>query len=198
MASLLCLSTLGLAAASAQPAKWVQMPATPLQIQPRVDHIMAYDAARDFVVTFGGFAILEGRSIPYRDSWEWNGADWIARALNGPAPYYGNALVYDSARDVSLFFGGSLGGGQTSETWDWDGTVWTRRLVSDPPPRHAHAHAMTYDSARGVTVLFGGLPLMAGTWEWNGTEWSLTGTDGPTPRAEHAFAVWGQQREHRR
>src|SRR5882672_10594794 len=64
-----------------------------------------------------------------------------------------HAMAYDSARGVTVLFGGA-GGVFNGETWEWNGTAWSRRVVSSPSPRDGHA--MAYDSARHVTVLFGG------------------------------------------
>src|SRR4051812_23678127 len=80
------------------------------------------------------------------------------------------AMVYDSARGVTVLFGGVASlNNRLGDTWEWNGTAWTQRAVTGPSPRSGHA--MVYDSARGVTVLFGG-NTFAGysgeTWEWNG------------------------------
>src|SRR5262245_56732341 len=71
------------------------------------------------------------------------------------SPRNGHAMAYDSARGVTVLFGGDLSYyNLTGETWEWDGDTWTLRATSGPTARVAHA--MAYDSARGVTVLFGG------------------------------------------
>jgi hypothetical protein len=95
-------------------------------------------------------------------------------------------MAYDSARGVTVLFGGHFGDG---ETWEWDGTSWIQRLVTGPSPRTGHA--MAYDTARGVTVLFGGTQgnvRFEDTWEWNGSSWNPQVIDGPSPRVIHAMA----------
>ncbi|MBE7455469.1 MAG: hypothetical protein HS102_02390 [Planctomycetia bacterium] len=91
-----------------------------------------------------------------------------------PPPRTGHAMAYDSARGVTVLFGG-WDGSYDGETWEWDGTSWSLRVDSGPVPREDHA--MAYDSARGVTVLFGG---------WNGSylgdTWSGMGWPGRCAR----------------
>lgn len=97
-------------------------------------------------------------------------------------------MAFDSARGVTVLFGGSDGVGLNGQTWEWNGANWALRSSSGPSPRRHHA--MVYDSARGVTVLFGGRDTgyLSDTWEWDGTTWTLRSTSGPTARAGHAMA----------
>lgn len=95
-----------------------------------------------------------------------------------PAPRHGHAMAFDSARGVTVLFGGTLNssGARSSETWEWDGTLWRRRAVSGPSARTSHA--ITYDAQRGVTVLFGGSDgaTRTDTWEWDGNTWTERST----------------------
>jgi hypothetical protein len=100
-------------------------------------------------------------------------------------------MVYDSARRVTVLFGGFGASGPNRETWEWDGTGWLLRATSGPRARREHA--MAYDSVRGVTVLFGGIfsssPVYLGdTWEWDGADWALRAANGPTAQAGHSAA----------
>src|SRR5690349_7726680 len=60
-------------------------------------------------------------------------------------------IAYDSARGVTVLFGGGYGdstSGMNNETWEWDGTTWTQKFPAvAPSPRTAFG--MVYDSARG-------------------------------------------------
>ncbi|MBC8006819.1 MAG: hypothetical protein H7X76_02090 [Prolixibacteraceae bacterium] len=97
-------------------------------------------------------------------------------------------MAYDSARGVTVLFGGFTSDHRTSgETWEWDGSTWTQRMVVGPSPRMFSA--MAYDSARGVAVLFGGQggTLLGETWEWDGVAWTRRLVSGPTPRSGHAM-----------
>jgi len=105
---------------------------------------------------------------------------WEPHALQPSSRLY-HAMAYDSARRVTVLFGGYCNG----DTWELDGTTWTQRAVSGPTGRAGHA--MAYDAARGVTVLFGGCGN-GDTWEWDGTTWTQRSTTGPSPRWLHAMA----------
>jgi len=127
---------------------------------------MAYDAARQRVVLFGG----SGQPSYLGDTWEWDGTNWLPRfSLNYPSPRAGHAMAYDAARQRVVLFGGTGAGG--GETWEWDGTNWTQ-LVLLASPSSRHSHAMAYDASRQRVVLFGGSNSsalsMGDTWV-NGT-----------------------------
>jgi hypothetical protein len=105
-------------------------------------------------------------------------------------------MAYDSARGVTVMFGGGLSGIFNNETWEWNGVTWTQRLVAGPPPRAIHA--MVYDAARHVTVVFGGLTstttMSDETWEWDGNAWTQRLVTGPSPRFFHAMAYDSDRR----
>ncbi|HMN40314.1 MAG TPA: kelch repeat-containing protein [Phycisphaerales bacterium] len=144
---------------------------------------MAYDAARDVTVLFGGHDATGALG----ETWEWNGTVWAQRLVTGPSPRALTAMAYDSARGVTVLFGGYAGANSdlNGETWEWNGIVWTQRTVSGPTPRAGHA--VDYDTARGVTVLFSGDGAAADTWEWNGTAWTQRPVVGPSQRGYHAM-----------
>ncbi len=162
---------------------------------PRSRPAMGYDSARGVTVLFGG---VTGSAVntPNGETWEWNGATWTRRFVTGPSPRSDHAMAYDSARRVTVLFGGDTGGGAggtlSDETWEWNGTAWTRRIVAGPAARSQHA--MAYDAARGVTVLFGGYRNgveNGETWEWNGTSWTqrpAAPPSAPSPRRGHTLA----------
>lgn len=147
---------------------------------------MVHDSARHQNVLFGGSTSLS--IVPNGETWEWGGdpsTNWVNREVVGPSARWGHAMAFDSARGVTVLFGGSTGG---DETWEWDGNVWNRRLVAGPSARMYPA--MTYDAARGVVVLFGGATCStcgpnqhnAETWEWNGETWTRRLVSGPSGR----------------
>jgi len=113
---------------------------------------------------------------------------WVQRSVSGPGARASAAVAFDSARGVTVLFGGGNGTGVLlGDTWEYDGTSWTRRLASGPTPR-AEAK-MAYDSHRGVCVLFGGADILGhrnDTWEWDGAAWSQRMVTGPLARAGHA------------
>lgn len=110
---------------------------------------MAYDTVRGVTVLFGG-------NFDLRDTWEWDGVNWIQRSpTSRPSGRYGHSMAYDSTKSVTLLFGGLSGLHTNDDTWEWDGTNWTQRNpLTDPVPRYFHA--LVYDSTRGAIVAYGG------------------------------------------
>src|SRR5207249_2869094 len=140
---------------------------------------MAYDAARNQVVLFGG-----GDPRNFADTWTWDGVDWTQRTpAHSPSGRRGMGMTYDAARTQVVMFGG-YNGGFLADTWTWDGTDWTQRF----PARRSSGldfMGMAYDAARAQVVLFGGIGerLLADTWTWDGTDWThRTAAHAPTRR----------------
>lgn len=114
----------------------------------------------------------------------------VAPATSPPARG-SHAMAYDSARGVTVLFGGP----DDTATWEWDGVTWSEAPVTSRPSRRWE-HAMAYDSHRGVTVLFGGnvSNVIPGddrddTWEFDGETWNQARpSKSPPPRFVHAMA----------
>jgi len=102
-------------------------------------------------------------------------------------------MAYDSARNVTVLFGGHDGsaGGSLGDTWAYDGG-WTQ-VFPPTSPSARWLHALAYDSARNVTVLFGGYNysgLLGDTWEWNGSTGTWTEVFPATsPAARNNYAM---------
>ncbi len=174
-------------------ADWTQRsPAnSPLR---RLATALAYDSARHVTVMFGGSAFDPNTgAYDSNETWEWDGTNWTQRtpATSPPGRFF-HAMAYDSARGVTVLFGGFQSGSNVlDDTWEWNGSDWTQRSPTDSPdPRNGHA--MAYDSARGVTVLFGGQAnnqTNDETWEWDGTNWTQqTPAQHPGVRRDHGLA----------
>lgn len=157
---------------------------------PRHLHAMAYDAARQSTVMFGGLA--DGS---FRDSatWTWNGSVWAQATTTGPATRFGHAMAYDASRQKVVLFGGFGGAGDVKtllqDTWEWNGTTWSKMASAGPSPRQFHA--MAFDPVRQRVVLFGGRgqdgTSLDDLWEWNGTSWSLA--SGTNAGARESFGM---------
>jgi hypothetical protein len=84
-------------------------------------HGMAYDAARERVVLFGG---VDGSADYHSEVWEWDGLDWTLRSPIDPvAGRAAHSLVYDPAtqRVVALF--GEVDGITVVEPWEFFATA---------------------------------------------------------------------------
>ncbi len=145
----------------------------------RYDHGMAYDAARNQVVVFGG---AETPDRVNADTFVRAADQWVLRApAHSPSPRSALSMTYDAVRQNILVFGGD----DKSETWTWDGTDWTQRMPPVSPPYRQYG-GQAFDAARGVTVLSGGwqhdtTTQLADTWTWDGTTWTEQHPAHPLP-----------------
>ncbi|HSS61521.1 MAG TPA: kelch repeat-containing protein [Candidatus Limnocylindrales bacterium] len=153
----------------------------------------AYESNRGDFVMFGG-SLVAGGGSNFGDTWSLQGVttsalDWVQAApAISPPPRVDAAMDYDSARGVSVLFGGSNASPRNlQDTWEWNGSSWVQRSPVTSPPALAAA-SMAYDSVRGVSVLFGGAgdSVSSATWEWDGTNW-IQRSFAVSPPAE----VWG-------
>jgi MYXO-CTERM domain-containing protein len=155
-------------------------------------HAMAYDSTRQRTVLFGGIGFYQNADgFPFGDTWEWDGSSWTQRAMTRPSARGRHAMAYDSARGVTVLFGGDDNSGTEADTWEWDGTAWNQRTPATHPPARDW-HSMAYDAARHATVVFGGSSVsgyvLGDTWEWDGTTWTHRALEGPAPRYADAMA----------
>lgn len=137
-------------------AGWTQI--TPASGTPsaRGFHAMAYDAARQRLVLFGGL-FISGSTSYYGDTWEWDGSIWTnVSSLTGPAPRAYHTMTYDSIRHRVLLYGGfSFEAGTFGDTWEWDGETWTQLAPSNAPVARQN-QGMAYDELHQLTMIFGG------------------------------------------
>jgi hypothetical protein len=168
-------------------AQWNQPP-LPVPPSRRNEAGMAYDAARDEVVLFGGWNGSESLG----DTWIWDGEGWSERepAL-APVERSLHAMAYDDEHDETVIFGGFGNGARLSDTWTWNGATWTARTpVTSPTARYGGG--MVYDVARKKVLLFGGSVLNAyqnDTWTWDGTNWTQHNpATAPPPRYRPGMA----------
>jgi hypothetical protein len=151
-------------------------------------HAMAYDAARQVVVLFGGWS-----GDVLGDTWEWDGSTWSQRSSSGPPVREHHRMVFDRSRGVTVLFGGQTSCSSTlySDLWEWDGTEWNQVTTFNGQVARSQ-HALAFDEDRAVLLFFGGIvgggcstPEFADarTWEWSGAD--LRGPDlgGPSARS---------------
>jgi hypothetical protein len=154
---------------------------------PRSGHAMVFEASRQRVLLFGGFA---GGNQFLSDTWSWNGEDWTQLADIGPTSRSLHGMAYDSVRDRVVLFGGHAGATEFGDTWEWDGEAWTQ--IEDTGPSARFGHGLVFDETRQVTTLFGGGHTAAApeadTWTWDGTNWQQVEDTGPAARTGHAMA----------
>jgi hypothetical protein len=161
----------------------------------RFDSQMVWDPAIHRTVLFGGLTAVDAGTIQQYDlgdTWEWTGARWLeVFPPHSPSGRAAESMVFDSARNRVVIFGGRHGKTNLNETWSFDGSDWTPINPANSPSVRELAGA-AYDSARDRIVLFGGIhqtysadgrtltetPLHD-TWEFDGTNWTQVLADGP-------------------
>jgi hypothetical protein len=134
----------------------------------RSHYAMAYDAAREQALIFGGTT----GSTDKNDLWAWDGTTWqVIDTGTGPSRRAGARMAFDEANGVMVLFGGASNNRPLDDTWLWDGEQWRAFDGDHAPPARSH-HAMAYDRVRQKLVLFGGYDWSVGlndTWEWDMT-----------------------------
>lgn len=145
---------------------------------------MAYDAARNTVVLFGGASPDANHLL--NDTWTFNGTTWTQQhPAHAPLARDGASMVYDAATKKILLFGGGLSPrNDSNETWSWDGTDWTQEHPTVNPPAVDDA-GIAYDAIQHQVVLAttdDGLGSFD-TWTWDGSNWTHKASGGPSPRA---------------
>ena len=169
---------------------------------------MVYDPRGSRMILFGGQTAFDVGTKKYyelNDTWEWNSVQWLQRfPLNAPPTRSGHAMVYDSARDRIVVFGGKSGASQLNDTWAFDHNDWSQVNTNTlPPPRYLVGGA--YDPVRDRLVIFGGSvdtvdkngvvtsSNLYDTWEFDGTDWKQVGGTGPT--LNRPVLVWDAARK---
>lgn len=138
----------------------------------RSSHAMAYDAAHDKVVLFGGGSPVNNETWLFDKTTEkWSKAcTACVTGVSQPAARSDHAMAYDSRRGKVVLFGGYSGSTDLKDTWEWDGNTWSKTDESSQAPAIRNGHSMTFDQNRGRTVLFGGTTsgvFTGDTWEYH-------------------------------
>lgn len=155
-------------------------------------HAMVYDSIGKRAILFGGYEGDEALG----DLWafDYDEARWETLPNEfAPAPRYMNGLVFDSANNSLVLFGGRIHDGnsqlQANDTWIYslDELVWEKRTPAISPPARDHI-SMAYDPESGNTILFGGNGsggTLGDTWTFDLAQnaWEKMGPDNaPSPR----------------
>jgi N-acetylneuraminic acid mutarotase len=154
-----------------------------------------YDPVNERIMMFGG----SNDDDLYDDTWFLNTTSGIWTQLfldNSPVPRHSGVLVYDSADEVMILFGGHNGSAWASDTWvfDCNTETWTEVTPTLSPPGRGSA-AMVYDRVNDRVLLFSGYseggPYVADTWayDYNTNTWEeMSPTESPHARYGAAYA----------
>ncbi|HEX9426567.1 MAG TPA: thrombospondin type 3 repeat-containing protein [Candidatus Polarisedimenticolia bacterium] len=159
---------------------------------------LAYDAARDLLVLFGG--VRDGRTLG--DTWVHDAMAWRpVVSPRAPAPRGEMGMAYDSFRKLTVLNGGGASPETgMNDTWEFDGLTWQEADAGgDLPP--TRSGAMSFDPLRRQMVLFGGrVSLAAGSAAptrvtaaarlYDGITWSVLPTrETALPRQSEAASI---------
>jgi len=137
------------------------------QISPpaRSHYALAFIDDLNSVLIYGG----DNAVVIFNDTWLFNLDNLTWQKLNlttSPPPLWSHDMVYDSANQRVILFGGSPepydcctwnASNLSAETWEFDysTSIWSKLITADSPsPRKEHS--MVYDSDRGEIYLYGG------------------------------------------
>jgi hypothetical protein len=151
-----------------------------------VGYTVAYDAALNQVVVFGGSA---GAST----TWIWSDRTWrhvMPRVT--PKGRFSAASAYDPQLHMVLLFGGELSPGaiDVNDTWGWNGTTWRELNAGALGPPGGGASSMAWDPGRTemvlVTVVPTNVAFASETWIWSTDHWILSAVNPlfPAPDTE--------------
>jgi N-acetylneuraminic acid mutarotase len=130
---------------------------------PRSDAAIVYDGRNDVVILSDGYC--RDDSHP-RDTWvfDFDSIDWTRMdPEDSPLPQYGHHMVYDSANDQVVMYGGHWSTqdprahGYSDGVWvyDYPTDSWTKVDEATSLPSR-YWHQMAYDGDRGNLVVFSG------------------------------------------
>ncbi len=161
--------------------------------QARYDHAVA-GGGPGVTLLFGGASFTpDGDELVVDgDTWAWDGHDWLQlQPAHSPIARSSHAMVRDTARGVTVLFGGFDGLWVLGDTWEWDSADWRQHEPDHSPPVQS-GHALAYDSSRGTVILLGkdsDGDRRGDTWEWDGADWRrLDASFGPPARDGHGLS----------
>src|SRR5262249_6037069 len=99
----------------------------------RMDFAMTTDLVRGRVLVFGGRDGVGATANMFGDTWEWDGTDWVLRAVTGPSPRISPACEYDFSRGRIVLVGGSASS-WLNEGWEGDGCVGQQAATATALP----------------------------------------------------------------
>lgn len=137
----------------------------------REHHALAWDAARQRVVLFGGSS--DGGLLG--DTWTWTGVTWEQhRQPQPPGPRERPALAWHPGSQRVVLFGGLGPAGALADTWTWDGSTWT--ALAGAPAKACEAPSLAWDQSRLRLMLTCGA---GGVWALAGQGWALVQEETP-------------------
>lgn len=165
-------------------AHWTQVPTTTAP-SARMAGAMAYDAADQTVVLFGGY---DGGYLG--DTWVFQAGTWTELSpTSSPSPRAYASMTWDDQLGEIVLFGGKDATTTFNDTWTYSDGTWTELpLTHAPTPRYGAA--FTGDAVDTYDLLFGGSNGSAETWEFKGSAWTQVFPGTSPPAREFASVAY--------
>lgn len=160
---------------------------------PRYGASVAFDAARNVFVLFGG----QTRLGPSDETWVWNGSRWkLLSPAHKPGARRLGSMAYDPIQHVVVLYSGFVNvgeeGGYAGDTWTWDGSDWTAADKGPGPPGMLEGVNVVTEGDR--LVLFGGyFPnyiYSNDVFTWTGKTWTPIAAEAKPPGRGNAAVAW--------
>jgi hypothetical protein len=168
---------------------------------PREHAGLAYDAARERCVIFGGSTFGGGGNY-HDDTWTWDGSQWQQQVpAHSPLARFGHTMQSDAVHQVVLMHGGAISWALATDLWQWDGVDWSEMSIPGSLPMERHYHTSAFDPTHDKLVVFGGDPggyqaPIGDTWELTSGSWAQNlSVPSPSPRRYAAMAFDAVRRE---
>lgn len=144
---------------------------------------LTYQTHNNTVLLLGG-SCNDAKTTASDETYEWNGTDWTKTpVLLAADRYYGIALAYDAARQVSVEFGGNIAfGGPAAITFLYRDGAWIPVTSNDTPSARSLFGFATDPNARLIYLIGGSTDLGGASdfWQYqNGQFTPITATGGP-------------------
>jgi hypothetical protein len=171
---------------------WIQV-SPAISPSPRMDAKMAFDAANEIIVLFGGTREEKGDIRFLDETWTWDGQIWqqhpSGALSNGAIPQ--PSMTYDAARQRVMLWQYSTG------LWSWEGDRWMNLLATDGPDTYLEG-VLGYDETHKMLVLWGRPSLFDSpeSWTWDGKNWvEIDTSTSPGPNSPEAWMVYDEKRQ---
>ncbi|MCI4345072.1 MAG: hypothetical protein L3J87_05560, partial [Thermoplasmata archaeon] len=156
---------------------------------PRARAMLVDDTGVGSLLLLGGISANTAQYLG--DFWSFQGGQWTQLPSPGPSGSMpsaraGSAMVFDTAQNETVVFGGGSAAGVLGDTWTYKGGNWTdvtSRLLATPGPRWMASAA--YDSEQGIPLVVNGYDhgtFISDVWAFDGTSWAQL-PDGSGPDA---------------
>ena len=165
---------------------------------------MAYDAAHQAVVLYGGHIQGHEEGDINGDTWAWDGADWTQIDVGPGAPGKREGASMVASAGKAVLFGGHFWNLQYfGDAWKEEGTAWSQVDRAPRPDGRANS-AVAWNPTDASLFVYGGSGLnptagigaagkpLADAWLLRGAIWTQLKTQGP-PTLAFANAIWDQK-----